>query len=215
MEKLADVLKVFLEKYFLSTIVSVAVTIVIVAIRPNVFQIAEKTNEILYFVLVFCVVFLLVLLICKGFKIIRSIIQNSAAREEHNKYIENENRKALETLWAFVDKLSATDKQTLLDFLKSNNEPIQSSAYYFGDSIFLNDRIMCETVVDTVPEDFEVPIRTPKMDGHIVMPIEHHIAQIPVKKYRLKDDFFSLLKYSYQKYNRISHFEEATTNDKT
>lgn len=210
MEKLADVLKVFLEKYFLSTIVSVAATIVIVAIRPNVFQIAEKTNEILYFILVFCVVFLLVLLICKGFKIIRSIIQNSAAREGQNKYIENENRKALETLWTFVDKLSAADKQTLLDFLKSNNEPIQSSAYYFGDSIFLNDRIMCETVVGTVPEDFEVPITTPKMDGHIVMPIEHHIAQIPVKKYRLKDEFFSLLKYSYQKYNRISHFEEAT-----
>lgn len=215
MEKLADVIKIFLEKYFLSTIISVAATIVIVAIRPNTFQIAEKTNEILYFILVFCLVFLLVLLIGKTSKMIRSNIRNSTARKEHDKYIENENRKALETLWTFVDKLSATDKQALLDFLKSNNAPFESSAHYFGDSIFLNDKIMCETIVGTVPEEFEAPIRNPNLSGHIVMPIERHIMQIPVKKYKLKDEFFALLKYSYQKYNRISHFEEDTTNDKT
>ena len=29
----------------------------------------------------------------------------------------------------------------------------------------------------------------------------------PTKLYRLKDDFFILLKYSYEKYGKISHFD--------
>lgn len=63
LEKLADVFKVFLEKYFLPTVVSVAATIIIVSMRPNAFQIAEKTNNALYFILIFCLVFLCVVFV--------------------------------------------------------------------------------------------------------------------------------------------------------
>ena len=213
MEKLADVLKVFLEKYFVPTIVSVATSIIIVATKPNILQISEKTNEMLYFVLVFCLVFLIVLLICNAYKTICSKFEQSKAKEQHQQYVETENRKALEIIWTFVDKLSIPDKQALFSFLRTNNTPIESRATYLGDSIFNNSNIMCETIVGSAQEELFRPILNHKNNGHIVIPIEHPIISIPVKKYRLNDSFFSLLKYSYEKYNRISHFEEDNQYD--
>ena len=214
MEKLADVLKLFLEKYFVPTLISVAASIFIVAKIPNILQIAEKTNEMLYFILIFCLVLLIVLLISKVYKTIRSKLEHLKAKEQHQRFMETENRKVLETLWTFVDKLSITDKQALFNFLRTNNTPIESSTIYFGDSIFNNSNIMCETIVEFIQEEPCHSTPSPKKRGLVYVPIEQPIVPIPVKRYRLKDEFFSILKYSYKKYKRISHFEEDNQYDK-
>lgn len=214
MEKLADVLKLFLEKYFVTTLISITTSILVVAIKPNILLISEKTNEILYFILMFCLVFLIVLLIQKIYKTICSKIEHFKAKEQHQEYVEKENRKALETLWTFVDKLSIPDKEALFKFLRTNNTPIESSATYLGDSIFNNSNIMYETIVESIQEEPNHSITSPQKRGAIYIPIERPIISIPVKRYRLNDEFFSLLKYSYEKYKRISHFEEDNQYDK-
>lgn len=206
MEKLADVLKLFLEKYFVSTLISITISILIVAIEPNIFLISEKTNEILYFILVYCMVFLFVLLIRKAYKTVCSKIEHLKARKQYQKYVETENRKALETLWTFVDTLSIPDKKALFNFLRTNNSPIESSATYIGDSIFNNSNIMYETIVESIKEEPYHSITNTNLQkrGLVYVPIERPTISIPVKRYRLKDEFFSLLKYSYEKYKRIS-----------
>jgi hypothetical protein len=214
LEKLADVLKLFLEKYFVTTLISITTSILIVATKPNILLISEKTNEILYFILMFCLVFLIVLLIRKAHKTIYSIIEHLKAKEQHQEYVETENRKALETLWTFVDKLSIPDKKALFNFLCTNNTPIESSATYLGDSIFNNSNIMYETIVESVQEEPYHSITNPKKPGSNYIPIGRPIISISVKRYRLNDEFFSLLKYSYEKYKRISHFEEDNQYDK-
>lgn len=214
MEKLADILKLFLEKYFVPTLISVAISIFIVAKIPDILQISEKTNETLYFILIFCLVFLIVILTCKAYKSIHSKIEHLKAKEQHQKYVETENRKALEILWKFVDKLSIPDKRALFNFLRTNNAPIESSTIHLGDSIFNNSNIMCETIVGSIQEKPYHSISNPKNRGLVYVPLEQPIISTPVKRYRLNDEFFSLLKYSYEEYNRISHFEEDNQYDK-
>lgn len=214
MEKLADILKLFLEKYFVPTLISVAISIFIVAKIPDILQISEKTNETLYFILIFCLVFLIVILTCKAYKSIHSKIEHLKAKEQHQKYVETENRKALEILWKFVDKLSIPDKRALFNFLRTNNAPIESSTIHLGDSIFNNSNIMCETIVGSIQEKPYHSISNPKNRGLVYVPLEQPIISTPVKRYRLNDEFFSLLKYPYEEYNRISHFEEDNQYDK-
>lgn len=209
MEKLADVLKLFLEKYFVSTLISITISILIVAIEPNILLISEKTNEKLYFILVYCMVFLIVLLIRKTHKTVCSKIEHFKARKQYQEYVEIENRKAVETLWTFVDTLSIPDKKALFNFLRTNNTPIESSATYFGDSIFNNSNIMYETMVESIEEEPCRSITNPPKKGLVYIPIERPTQSIPVKRYKLNDEFFSLLKYSYEKYKRISHFETS------
>lgn len=215
MEKLADVLKLFLEKYFVTTLVSVTISILIVVMKPNILLISEDTNETLYFILVFCLVFLIILLICKVYKTICSKIEHLKAKQQHQQYVETENYKALETLWTFVDKLSIHDKQALFNFLRTNNSPIESSATYFGDSIFNNSKIIYETIVESIQEEPCYSIPNFKKQGLVHIPIERPMVFTPVKRYRLNDEFFSMLKYSHEKYNRISHFKEDNQYDKS
>ncbi|HCT64743.1 MAG TPA: hypothetical protein DIC60_05685 [Lachnospiraceae bacterium] len=213
MDKLVDVIKIFLDKYFIPTIIAISATIFFVATYPDCLKLRSNTNEFLYYILVFCLVFLFVLSICKAYKTICSKIERSNAKEQHQQYVETEKRKVLEELWTFVDKLSIPNKQALFSFLRTNNTPIESSDTYASDSIFYNRDIMHETIARAIQEESFCPTTNRKNNGHIVIPIEHPIISIPVKKYRLNDSFFSLLKYSYGKYNRISHFEEDNQYD--
>lgn len=49
-----------------------------------------------------------------------------------------------------------------------------------------------------------------EFEGRLVFPpqdIAYMERSSPTKLYRLKDDYFELLKYSYEKYGKISHFD--------
>lgn len=190
MDKLADVLKLFLEKYFVQTLASIAISILIVAKKPNISQISEKTNEFMYFILVFCSVMIIVLSIYKVYKTICSKIGYLKTEKQYQKYVETENPKVLETLWTFVDKLSIPEKKVLFGFLRTNNTPIKSSAIYLGDSIFNNSNIMYETTVGTAQEEPHHSIPNQRNQRLSYVPIEQAIMSIPVKGYKLKDDFF-------------------------
>ena len=211
-EKLLDILKVILEKYLIPTIFSIFVTIIVLAYYPDLLAIRSKTNNILYGIMIFCGVLLVTLLavaILKGIGTRIGKWQDSQYhRTQSQNYQERENMAALESLWNYVDGLSPTDRETLYVFIKTNNAPVKSRTQYFSGSIFTDENIMNMSIVGSGGQNTERFIDSDFSKNHIVTPLSNPTFFMAEKQYRLKDDFFNLLKYSYDNYHRISHFEE-------
>lgn len=212
MEKLVDLLKIIAEKYLVQTVASVALAILGVAFLPNLLDMTNKVGKTLYAVLIFCLGFLLI----HGAKQIYTIAKNKAA-EKNKKHLSDELRKreadeneakAIERLWDYVDSLGLQDRHYLSEFLKTDNQPIEVMGEAFGFGLLANRNIVACT--DKKPKCAPVPNQKVEFEGYLVFPppdAPYISYPTPTKLYRLKDDFFKLLKHSYVKYGKISHFD--------
>lgn len=212
MEKLVDLLKIIADKYLVQTVASVALAILGVAFLPNLLDMTNKVGKTLYAVLIFCLGFLLI----QGAKQIYTIAKNKAA-EKNKKRLSDELRKseadeneakAIERLWDYVDSLGLQDRHYLSEFLKTDNQPIEVMGEAFGFGLLANRNIVACT--DKKPKCAPVPNQKVEFEGYLVFPppdAPYISYPTPTKLYRLKDDFFKLLKHSYDKYGKISHFD--------
>ena len=212
MEKLIDLLKIIAEKYLVQTVASVALAILGVAFLPNFLDMTNKVGKTLYGVLIFCLGFLLI----QGAKHIYTIAKNKVA-EKNKKRLSNELRKresdeneaeAIEQLWNYVDSLGLQDRHYLTEFLKTDNQPIEVMGEAFGFGLLTNRNIVACT--EKQQKCAPAANRKVEFDGHLVFPpsdMQYAAHHAPTKLYRLKDNFFELLKYSYEKYGKISHFD--------
>lgn len=205
MEKIAELLKTFVEKHLIPTVISVGVAIGICVFTPNGFIVVQNLGMAWHGILVFCICFLLIQgVIALARAIEKAIHSRRYARSRDERALENE-EELMETIWTYVDGLSPDDKESLMRFLETDNAPIDSQATYFGNSLFASD---CVDVTTVQPEQKEViasvpsgtPTRVPRIGFRTIA-----FSQ-PVKRYKLKNKFYELLKYSYEKYGRISHF---------
>lgn len=204
MEKLLDLLKIFEEKHLIPVIASIAVAILFVTFLPNLFDLTSKAGKVLYLTLVFCIAFLLIYF---G-KYICSFFKNKIAKKRKQKKEEEEQEKEkMEDLWDYVDSLSPQDQCYLMEFLKTNNKPIEMREVAPNRLLSDSDNVACTEKKQASALD---PSRKIEFEGDS-MCIPNGISfmedEPPVKLYRLKDDFFNLLKCSYEKYHKISHFE--------
>jgi hypothetical protein len=212
MEKLVDLLKIIAEKYLVQTLASIALAILGVAFLPNLLDMTNKVGKTLYGVLIFCLGFLLI----QGAKHSYTIAKNKVA-EKNKKRLSDELRKreadeneaeAIEQLWDYVDSLRLQDRHYLSEFLKTDNQPIEVMGEAFGSVLLANRNIVACT--DKKQKCAPAPNRKVESEGHLVfLPSDAPFISYPAptKLYRLKDDFFELLKYSYDKYGKISHFD--------
>ena len=210
MEKLSDVLKVFLEKYFIPTIISIPAAIIIVALFPDLLSIKSNTSLSIYIAMVFCIVFLVVLVIGNTAKIIKKYRAQKKEKQALDAQQEENRNKQIRSLWAYVDKLTPNDKRALFMFIHTNNEPIESSVEYAGNSIF-NDRNVMHVTIKEIRKEIVQPPASAFRENHIFIPREP--MEIAVKMYKLADGFFALLKSSYEQYNQISNFKEDNQYD--
>ena len=112
----------------------------------------------------------------------------------------------MEGLWTAVDKFNPDDRNLLKEFLDNDNAPIErSSGYrYFGNSLLAS-----EWVVSTEEYGKEEPpiVLSEQLKGKAIPLCSMEPVRTIVVKYKLRDDVFSFLKYSKEKYGKISHFE--------
>lgn len=181
-EKFIDILKIFLDKYFINTLVSIVGTIITVAFTPNIFDINDRLDDTSYKVLLFCIYFLLFVFIKFIYDEIVKVKHKCKSKKEYSKSIQEQNNMVLEELWTAVDGFSQKDRDYLKIFLETKNEPIKVRENYYSAGKTLFKSGMVHTV------------RVPSFD-------------VPIKKYKLKDEAYEALKYSFEKYGRISHFE--------
>lgn len=181
MEKISEIFKIFLEKHFMPTVISLVISAIIYAFTPEEFWLIERFSKLGYYC--FCVGVLFILI-----QFLMWIINNNKRKKELQEidelYKQKRMERELEWLWDFVDSLCRNDMNYLETFLRNNNNPIviNGNSYFCGNRLFTSAYVKKQEGYDT--------------DGHYV-------------KYILTSDFYELLKFSAEKYGKIGHFEEV------
>jgi hypothetical protein len=204
MNSLAEVLKIFLEKHFIPTVIAIVIAFASYLILPENTYLVMKLNFGGFLIFAFAVSFLLLQLIINTIQFFNS---NKAKRETikyQNEQIERKNKEALEQLWSYVDSLSSNDFILLQKYLESANKPITKNAntFYSAGSLLASNYVHSRIVQE--PREKTIECERIITNGY----------QIPMKtftegkkEYILAESFYQLLKYSKEKYGRISHFK--------
>ena len=181
MEKISEIFKIFLEKHFMPTVISLVISAIIYTFTPEEFLLIEKLSKSGYYCFCVGVLFILIQFLMW---ITNSNKRKKELQEIDEFYKQKRSERNLEWLWDFVDSLCRDDMNYLETFLRNNNNPIVIN----GDSYFCGNRLFSSAYVKK-QEGYDT-------DGHYV-------------KYILTSDFYELLKFSAEKYGKIGHFEEV------
>lgn len=206
LEKILDIFKIFLEKYFIPSILAVVLTFGTYFFTPADNSVLVKLTVTGFSVCCFLVWFLVLFFIISLFKKIKGNIGDKKAKTANRKKEAEADEKvlkeALEQMWTIIDGMSFSDYQLLLNFLNSENKP------YLQAEISCGGLLNSDWVYKTQKEpEKKVPIQVERTQkgSSIGMPMFETISA--TYQYVLKDEIYNLLKYSMEKYGKISHFE--------
>lgn len=178
----ADFLKLFLEKYFIFSVISIVLTTLTFLLFPSDFFLIQKLGDIRATVTIFCIWFLIEYFIFSTFEYFNKCI-SSFKNKKYLKQLELEREKEiLEKIWTKVDSLSHRDYEILMKFIRNGNKPHlarETSHYWYGDNLFNSGWLHKSTCSQGVST-----------------------------QYILKDDIYQILKYSQEQFGRISHFKK-------
>lgn len=184
MERFTELIKIFLEKHLIPTVISFVTAAIIFAFTPEDFWLIDKFTKTGYFFFLAGVVFILIQLLIwiknkMSEKAYLNYIRKSNAENTHK-----ENMKAVESLWDFVDDLCDEDRNYLKTFLKSGNKPIviRGNFHYPYGRLFNSEYVKKQKCSD--------------QQGTYV-------------KYVLDSNLYHDLKLSSEQFGKISHFEEV------
>lgn len=206
-EAIGQAIKTFVEKHLIPTVISVVVAISSFLILPLDYWMIERVGKVPFALLIAGISFLTIQLLIFFFRKIRGWISNKSAEEYRFQNDVEIEKAALEKLWSSVDAFSQDDRKVLRAFLESQNAPIERSSgiHYCGDSLFNSDWLVStEEYRETEPVSFNPP----KNKGVVTFNVfDTYSTRTVVKKYKLREDIYNILKYSMDKYGKISHFE--------
>lgn len=194
-EKLFDTFKLFLERYFISTLVAIIPTAIVMYKTPNDFEMLLKLGQKFYLIVVFVIFFLVIRFIIFIYKIIYNKIYIKNQKKSFGERIEN---KVVDHLLNMVDSLSPQNKKILDYFLENNNKPLIIKGY-----------LMCNQFLDNYCDRNEYIVsdeHTKSLDPINLEKEKFLIKGSKVTRYRLKDEYYNGLKFIKNKYGKISKF---------
>ena len=130
-------LKVFLEKHFISTVLSLVLSGIVFLITPKDHWIIQRITEIGYYFIIAGVIFLVIQLIIFVY---RKVSNKNIIKKHDNERLEE----GLENLWLYVDKLHESDKEILNNFINNGNKPyeVTGECYYSPESVLENEKLV-------------------------------------------------------------------------
>ena len=199
--------KVFAEKHVIPSVIAVTGAIAALLFLPADYWMITKLGKMLFIFLASGVFFLLVKLLVFLWKKICQHRENIAEKQYYARSSQKNEKKDMEELWTAVDKFGPEDRQLLKEFLDSDNAPIERPAgvYFVGGRSLLGSN----WVVSTEEYGAEEPhvILSEHLKGKGIPVGSFGVGRTIVTKYKLHNDIFIALKYSKEKYGKISHFE--------
>lgn len=206
-EAIGQAIKTFVEKHLIPTVISVIIAISSFLILPTDFWMIERIGKVPFALLVAGIVFLIIQLLIFFFRKIRGWISNKSAEEYRFQNDVKLEKEVLEKLWSSVDAFNQDDRKVLHEFLESQNAPIErySGIHYCGNSLFNSDWLVStEEYRETEPVSFNPP----KKKGGVTLNVfDTYSTRTVIKKYKLREDIYNVLRYSMDKYGKVSHFE--------
>jgi hypothetical protein len=205
LEKLVDILKVIMEKHLIQSVIALAGAICTVAIFPKNHYIIIRIGDLWFGILLFCVNFIIIQGIIKIYKMISKVIYVREEKIYEKNRIAERNKIAVQELWSLVDGMEQHDYEYLITFIKNGNSPITKPEVY-GDCLFNSDYVNVTSLKEATEKPCVINNCSNIKNDTIKFSVERVMFTPATKQYKLKDDFFSLLKYSYEEYGRISNF---------
>ena len=198
--------KVFAEKHFIPSVIAVTGAIAALLFLPADYWMIAKLGKKLFLFLASGSFFLLVKLLVFLWKKFSQHRENKAEKQYYARSSQKTEKKDMEDLWTAVDKWGPDDRQLLKEFLDSNNTPIYRTAGYRAAG---NSLLNSNWVISTEEYGEEEPpvILSDRLKGKGIPVGSFGVGRSIVIKYKLHDDIFAALKYSKEKYGKISHFE--------
>ena len=206
MEKVAELLKIFIEKHLIPAVISVAGAIIMLLALPHDFWMVVKLGNTLFIILSFCCIFLIVqIIICVG-KSIKSFNHKNSENKYYAKQRNKTNQEAIQSINDFVDKLSPQEKELLVMFVVNGNKILlKIQAVYSFDSLWENDDIInCSrfsgdiTCIDENKYWIDPSLKRDYSQG--MRPVGE------LKQYKIKDALFHDLKLVYEQQGRLGNF---------
>lgn len=206
MEKIAELLKIFLEKHLIPALISVAGAMIIILFLPADNWMITKLGNTLFVILAFCCIFLVVQILIRVGNQIKLLNERNSENRYYEKQRIQSNQEAIQTINDFVDELSPNDKKLLLTFVMNDNKIlVANEAYHSFDSLLENTNVMNRS-------RFAGDIK--HIDENIYW-MEHSLKEIysqgmlPVQglwQYKIKDSLFHDLKLVYKQHGKLGNF---------
>ena len=198
--------KVFAEKHLIPSVISIVGAIISLIFIPSDYWIIVKIGKFLFFILVAGVDFLVVKFLVFCWHKFVSYKSDNDLKQYYSQNATKSEKKNIEELWTAVDKFSPDDRKLLHEFLESDNAPITRSSgnRYFGNSLLASNWVVS---TEEYGEEEQPIILSEKLKGKAIPIGAMSAGRAIVVKYKLHDDIYSALKYSKEKYGKISHFE--------
>ena len=208
MDKFADVIKLFIEKHLIPTVISLTGAITTLLIVPEDNWIIVKIGRLSLGVLAFCVCFLVIQLMIKIVKGIKKGISNVNEVNYRLKQNELKNQEAINQLNEFVDQLTPEDKNILITFIKNGNKIlIAYDRMGFGgfNSLLDNSNIMNIAIYNGNISDIDTTRYWITSDLEQML----HQGMRPVggfKQYKIKDGYFHDFELVYKTTGKLGNF---------
>lgn len=149
MDKLAECLKIFLEKHLIPSVIAITGAIVTILMLENDNWMVIKLGNTLIEVLFFCIYFLGVEFILKIVSFTRKFkvkIQDSRYYVDKQR---KENDKVIDEINNYIDSLIPKDKQLLIGFIENKNKILLSiNGFHSYDSLLMNSSIINSSIFD-------------------------------------------------------------------
>lgn len=194
-EKIVDILRVFLEKHFLPSLLSVVTTAVAYYFIPDNFDMVNKLGKKFFVFALFCLSLLIIEMLILLYNKMSAHNFCSKQEKEHQK---REESKIEETLFEISSSLSSESRKLLEYFLENKNEPIILEGYIYGDRL-LED--YCDSIEFKVDNDNTFALNPFNLNEKVALEKGRYVT-----KYRLKDYFFENFSYLKKKYGKITKF---------
>ncbi len=198
--------KVFAEKHLVPSVISVVGAIAALLFLPSDYWMITKVGKFLFFFFAAGVVFLVIKLLMWLWQKIRAWFGKKEDKQYYNHRASKQEKMDMEELWTAVDSFGPDDRKLLKEFLDSNNTPIErpSGTRYFGKSLLASNWVVS---TEEYGEEEQTIILSDHLKGKAIPVGSLGIGKPLVVKYKLRDEIFTALKYSKEKYGKISHFE--------
>lgn len=181
-DAIAAFIKSFNEKYLIPLVISIVVAISAIIVLPGDYWMISKIGAPAFGVVVGGISFLVVLLFYYAFLLIKKKLYEASDRRYRIAKDQIQKEKNIRAIWTRIDHFSPEEREIIRKLVTSENQPVATNMYtfYSPESLFESE-IMISTTVDDQNRYLHV--------------------------YKLKEDYYQILKYSLEKYNKISNFD--------
>jgi hypothetical protein len=158
-----------------------------------------KLGNTLFLILLFCIAFVFIEFIIF---IINRLKSFNEKRREETMYVGWNIKEQLEQMWKYVNGLSPADRKLLDEFIKSDNKPyIENGNIFHSGNTLLTSELVHKRRISKNSDESQISYTN--NDLKFAM----YEGMNSKTEYVLKDEVYKLLKYSKEKYGRISHFD--------